>query len=162
MDACSAILLSKASSIDIFTKKHNIVITTLAYDEIIKGKEKKFDDALLIEKLFNERAFRKVEIKNKKLFRKFQYDFGLGDGESSTIVFAIENKIAVLTDNKQARKASKIYGLKLIGSPEIVVSLFKAKAVNKDKAFYALEKLRKAGWFQDYIIEMAMEEIKNG
>ena len=159
MDACSAILLSKATLIENFSKQHRIIITNQAYDEIIKGKEKKFDDALLIEKLFNEGVIKKSEVKNKELLKKIKYDFGFGDGESSTIVYSIENKIDILTDNKQARKASKIYGLKLLGSPEVVISLFKTNTIAKEKALSALESLRKAGWFEEYIIEKAMEEL---
>ena len=72
-----------------------------------------------------------------------------------------KNNIAVLTDNKQARKAARIYGLKLIGSPEVVVSLHKAKVLQSEKALAALDILRKFGWFDDYLIKTSMEERKN-
>lgn len=159
MDACSAILLSKATVAEIFSNQHNIMVTTQTYNEIIKGKEKRFEDALLFEKLCNEKIIKKVEAKNKELQKKVKSDFGFGDGEASTIIYAIENNIAILTDNKQARKASNIYGLKLLGSPEVIVSLFKTKDISRDKARDALAKLRDAGWFEDYIIEKAMEEL---
>lgn len=161
MDACSAILLSKAGLTEIFSMQHRIVITSQTYKEIIKGKEKKADDALIIEKLCNDGAIKKNEAGDKELFKKIKRDFGFGDGEASTIAFAVENKSAILTDNKQARKASKIYGLKLIGSPEAVVSLYKAGKISRDKALSALKKIKEFGWFGEYIIEKSMEEIEN-
>ena len=159
MDACSAILLSKATAIEIFSKQHNVLVTNQTYDEVIKGREKKFEDALLIEKLCNEGIIKIISMEDSKLTNKIKHSFGFGDGEASTIAYAIENKLAILTDNKQARKASNIYGLRLLGSPEVIVSLFKGKKIDKDKALYALEKLRKAGWFDGYLIEKAKEEI---
>src|SRR3989338_458847 len=126
IDACSAILLSKAGVLEIFSKWRSVLITKQAYSEVIEGKEKKFEDALTVERLCNEKTIKKVGINSIKLLDKIKNDFGFGDGESASIVYALENKLAVLTDNKQARKAARVYGLKLIGSPEVIVSLLKA------------------------------------
>ena len=55
-----------------------------------------------------------------------------------------------------------MHGLQLIGSIEIVVALYKTKKIDKEKAIHALKVLRNVGWFQDYIIEEALVEVKNG
>lgn len=161
LDTCSVILLAKASVLEDFSEQHNLVITDGAYNEVVKGKEKKFLDALLLERLCKEKKISKTNVKSKYLVNKFKKDFGLGGGEASTIALTIETKQSILTDNKQGRKTAKVYGLKLLGSPEVVVSLFKIKKINKNKALDALKILRNFGWFDNYIIEKALEEIKN-
>ena len=161
LDSCSVILLAKASVLEEFSSQHSLAITKYVYYEVIKGKEKKFLDALLIERLYKEKKVIKADVKNENLLNKLKKDFGLGDGEASSIALAIETNQSLLTDNKQGRKAAKIYGLKLLGSPEVVVSLFKIKKINKNKAISALKSLRNFGWFNEHIIEEALEEIKN-
>lgn len=161
IDACSVILLSKAGVIGIFSKWHNIAITNQAYDEVMKGKEKKFEDAFAVEKLCNEKTIKKADLKNDRLSNIIQKDFGFGEGESTSVAYAIKSKFAILTDNKQARKAARIYGLKLIGSPEVVVGLFKANKISGDKTLSSLEALSKTGWFESYIIDKAKEEMQD-
>lgn len=67
----------------------------------------------------------------------------------------------ISTDNKQGRKVALIYNLNLVGSVDLIVSLYKLKLVNKNKAIGALGESRKFGWFQDYLIDNALEEVKN-
>ena len=161
IDSCSVILLSKASVLEKVSEQHDASVTEEVFHEVMAGKEKKFLDALLLERLFKEKKIGKSHIKNKKLMGKLEEDFGLGEGEASTLALAIETNQIIMTDNKQGRKTAKTYGLKLSGSPEAIVSLFKAKKISENKAIEALKILREFGWFNDYIIEKSMKEIKN-
>ena len=68
----------------------------------------------------------------------------------------------LITDNKQGRKIAKIYNINLIGSLDIIISMFKAKKIGKEKAIGALNSLRKYCWFEDSIIDYALLEVKNG
>lgn len=160
IDTCSIILLAKSSVLEELSKQHNLVITNYVYDEVVKGKDRKFLDAMMTERLCKEKKIKKIGVKNKKLLNKIKNDFGLGDGEASTVAYSIETGERILTDNKQGRKAAKVYGLKLLGSAEIVVSLFKTKKIDEDKAIGALKVLRQFGWFEEYIIEEALKKIK--
>ena len=49
----------------------------------------------------------------------------------------------------------------MVGSIEIVVALFKNKKISFEKTMTALKILRITGWFDDYLIEKAMEDVKN-
>ena len=163
IDACSVILLAKATVLEEFSKWKKIVITIGVYNEVLEGKSKRLIDALLLERLVEEK---KIPIKNytkKEMIQKITGDFGLGVGEAESIALALENKEkTVLTDNKQGRKAAKVYGLKLLGSVEVVMSLYKKKRTSKEKTISALRALKEKGWFQDYLIEEALGEVQDG
>lgn len=161
-DACSIILLAKSSVLEESAKQHDLAVTDRVYKEVIAGKGKKYSDALLTERLYKEKKIKKITVKSKKLLNKIKKDYGMGDGEASTLVISLKTGKGILTDNRQGRKAAKIFGLKLLGSPEIIVGLFKTKKIDENKAVESLKFLRRFGWFDDYLIEEALREVKNG
>lgn len=160
VDACSIILLARATVFEELTKWKNLTISEEVYNEVLKGKDKKLLDALLLERLVKEKNIG-LKKANQKIVNKLINDFSLGYGEAESIALALESKNVLLTDNKQGRKAAKIYGLTLIGSIEVIVSLYKNKRINKEKSLSALHILRRHGWFHDYLIEEAIKNIEN-
>lgn len=161
IDACSVILLGKITILETFLSNKDILITRGVYEEVIAGKEKKLFDALLLERLASENKIKISDDFDKSISVKLSEDFGLGKGESETISYAIKNKQSIIiTDNKQGRKAAKIYGLLLSGSVEVIVSLYKSNKIDKNKALNSILNLKKFGWFNDDIINKAMEDIK--
>ena len=50
IDACSAILLAKATLLETVFETYDIQITKQAYEEVAEGKKEMFADALLIER----------------------------------------------------------------------------------------------------------------
>jgi len=160
IDSCTGILIAKASVIEIFLKNYNILVTTEVYREILKGKEKLFKDALLFKKLKEENKIKIVKSDNI-LTKKLELDFNMGEGEASVIALGIKDKIIVATDNRQGRKAAEINNLPLIGSIEIIISLFKKNKIDYEKAITSLKILKEEGWFSNYLIEKGMEDIQN-
>lgn len=161
VDACSIILLAKASVLELSACEHRLCVTKSVYNEVLEGKKKVFADALLLEKLVKENKIH-IEKADTKITTKLIQDFHLGEGEASTVACAIEEKESLIaTDNKQGRKATQIYGLHLIGSIEIIVSLYKKKKIDKNKAKEAVKKLQEEGWFHPVLIEKAMEDIEH-
>ena len=159
IDACTVILLAKATVLEPFTQAFGIIVTKDVLDEVIQGKQKLFDDALIIERLQKEKKI-KLEIVPGRVVAKLADDFGLGKGEASVIATAIKENAIVATDNRQGRKAAIIHGLPLIGSIEIIVSMYKKKLVSAEKARSSLKKLKEHGWFDSYLIDKAMEDIQ--
>lgn len=162
IDACSVILLAKSSVLETLAKWREVIVTEGVYNEVLEGKDKKILDALLLERLVEEK---KITIENKikkEVVQKFTKDFGLGLGEAESVALALESDAVVITDNKQGRKAAKVQGLQLTGSIETVIALHKTKSIDKEKAINAIKVLKKAGWFQDYLIEEAMGDVQNG
>ncbi len=161
IDSCSIILLAKASVLEKTLETHILLITTEVYKEIMEGKKKMFKDALLIEKLKKENKINIIKT-DAVLKKKMMQDFNMGDGEASVISSAVKKNIIVAIDNKQGRKAAEINNLKLVGSIEIIVSLLKKKKIGYEKALESLKILKEEGWFDNNLIEKAMEDIKNG
>ena len=160
LDSCTIILLAKASVLEIVIDSYDVIITQDVYKEVIKGKEKSFQDALLLERLGEQKKFKQRNT-DAALTKKLVNDFNMGVGEASVISCAMKQKDCVAaTDNRQGRNAAKINNLPFVGSIEIVVALFKNKKITFEKTMTALKILRIAGWFDDYLIENAMEAIK--
>ncbi len=162
IDACSIILLAKASLLEKFIEWKPIVLSQAVYEEVMEGRKLKATDSLLTDRLVSQGKMKVIEVSDRTLLKKVTDDFGFGKGESQTITIAIEKKLPVITDNKQGRKAAKVYGLGLVGSIEIVVSLYRANKIGKEKALSALRNLQNQGWFTDYLIDQAVMEVTNG
>ena len=162
IDACSVILLAKATILETFSKKYNLFATEKVYKEILEGKDKKFADALLTERLVKEQKINVANVVNNDLIKKLMADFNLGIGEAETLVLVLEKQCEIIvTDNRQGRKAALIYGLNLVGSVDVLIALHKLSLIDRDKAVNGLKRLKEFGWFQDYLIDIAMEEVKN-
>ena len=162
IDSCSTILLAKATALEPMCKKYDLAVAKTVYEEVLKGKDKKFMDALLTEKLVKEKKINVKTAINAKLVNKLVRDFNLGKGEAETLALVISGECdAIVTDNKQGRKSALMHGLKLIGSIDVISALYSLKLIDKNKAQDGLMKLREFGWFQEYLIDSAMEEIKN-
>lgn len=162
MDACSIILLAKASVLESATAWYDLYLTKQVYNEVLEGKPKMFPDSLLLERLQKEGKIRLIEA-DQKILEKMTLDFNMGKGEASTIAVGIkENNMLIVTDNRQGRKAALVNNLPLAGSPEMVAVLLKKKRIKKEKAREALMILKEEGWFELYIIEKALEEVNNG
>jgi len=160
VDACSAILLAKASVFEQLTFAFEIKMTKDVFEEVIAGKKRMFQDALLIDRLHKEKKVTLVKA-DSQVTKKLMKDFNMGGGEASTIARGLtEKNTIIITDNRQGRKAASINDLPLAGSIELIVSLFKKNKITKDKALNALKILKEEGWFNTYLIEKAMEDVK--
>ncbi|MEK6983961.1 MAG: hypothetical protein AABX33_05285 [Nanoarchaeota archaeon] len=162
IDSCSVILLAKATVLEAVASNYDLLISDNVYKEILQGKDKKFIDALVTEKLVKDGKLKISKVKEAKIIKKLIRDFSLGIGEAETLAFVLGSQCeAISTDNKQGRKVAKIYNLNLIGSIDLIISLFKLKIIDNYKAISALKMLKEFGWFQDYLIDSALEEVKN-
>ncbi len=162
IDSCSAILLAKATILEALSDRYELVMTEEVYKEILKGKEKKFIDALLTERLVKEKKIKTKSGANGALIKKLMQDFNLGVGEAETLALAINRQCeAVITDNRQGRKTASVYKLNLVGSIDVIIALHKLGLINKDKTLDGLKKLREFGWFANYLIDNALQEVKN-
>lgn len=162
IDSCSTILLAKATVLETLADNYDLFITDKVYKEILEGKDKKFIDALLTERLVKESKIKINKVKNNKLIKKLIRDFNLGVGEAETLALTLNKQCEVIsTDNKQGRKVAIIYNLNLIGSIDIIISLYRLELIDKNKAISALKKLKEFGWYQSYLIDNALEEVKN-
>ena len=160
VDACTIILLAKASILEACTESYTVHASDYVADEVLEGKKRLYDDALLVERLL---ADGKITLTKSDtiLTTHVMKDFIMGKGEASCISTAIKNKDwAVATDNRQGRKAARIHNLKLLGCLSLVIAMYKRKKIDKEKAMQSLSILQKSGWYHPSLIERAKEDLQ--
>lgn len=152
--------MAKVGILDIIIKnlKLKLVITNKIYNECTLKKED--FDAKIIQKRLEERVIEKMEIKNLNLYNKTRTDFNLGEGEAEAIVFCLENKIPIITDDKKAMNVCKILRIRFTTFLNLLVRLYKKGIITTLDANLYLNKLQKFGRYSDFILQKAKEEIK--
>ena len=159
IDSSSIILMAKAGILDKIIKnlREKLTITNKVYIETTK---KEVFDAQIIKKRVEEKAIQKKEIKNSKLFSKIKSDFNLGEGEAEAIVFCLENKTGLITDDKKAMNACRLLRIRFTTAPNLLIRLYKRNSITKTEASMYLDKLEKFGRYAKRILQNAREELK--
>ncbi len=98
-DASSLILLAKANILVDLLKFVEILIPTIVYQEILKGKEKNKQDAFYIEQLINANEIVVVDA-NEKIISQIRQIYRLDLGETHAIALAKEKNIDILIDDR--------------------------------------------------------------
>lgn len=140
----------------------NVIIPERVYKEVIRGEERGYIDVKITKNLINKKKVIIKKIKNKKLLEK-AYEFNIQDGEAECVALYWQEKADYLaTDDDNVRNKSLILNINVIGTPVIILKLYKEKIINKEKAILSIKELRKIGWFSNAIIDKILMEIKNG
>ena len=156
-DACSLILLAKATVLEILANEVRIVTSPSVYHEtVIKGEERGYPDELIIKKLASQKMIEIIQLKRKRAF-----GVTLGEGEKEILALAQEIKFdLLLLDDKKAINVSKSLNLPFTISPKIVVNLAQKEKIGKEKAIQALEILRIEGRYSPDIIAEALLRLR--
>ena len=137
-----------------------VIIPKKVYDEIILGKEKGYAEVNIFEELITNNKLKIAEIENENLLKKTD-ELNIQGGEAEAIILYWENKAQFLaTDDDNVRKKAKILELNVIGTPSIIVQLYREKKINKEKFIISIEKLKNIGWFSNTIIDKILMEEK--
>lgn len=137
------------------TKEKQIIIPTAVYNEVvIIGKEKKYAESFIIEKMVKngEIIVKKVEYYDKSL-----YPF-LGEGEIEAIELAkIEEKI-VLIDDKKARNVAEFLNVKFQTTIITIFELLLTKYINLPEYKSNIAKLAEEAWISADIIQRFIDK----
>lgn len=136
-----------------------IMIPELVYDEVVKGKNK-FSDSMITFNLIERKKIIVEKIKDKTLIKKAN-DFNIQGGEAESVALYWEKNADFLaTDDDNVRKKRMTFELKLIGSPAIIIKLYREQIINKSKFEDCIFELKKIGWFSNAVIDTMMMEVK--
>lgn len=136
----------------------NVVIPRMVYDEILSGKEKGYPEVKLIVDLIEAKKITVREVRNRMLIKKLR-EFNIERGEAESIALYWEEKADYLaTDDDNVRKKSMVLNIKLIGTPAIILKLYKEELIEKEKFEETLAELKKIGWFSDAVIDKVLME----
>ncbi|MBI2523510.1 hypothetical protein HYW19_03900 [Candidatus Woesearchaeota archaeon] len=158
-DATSLILLSKASILETFANRNDIVMPELVYAKVIKGKEKGRIDSILTERLVQEGKI-KVKIPNENTKTSIEKLFNLKFGELEVISLAHNTNNTILSDDKKCINAAKALGIKFITLLDIIIALYRKNAITKGKTIESIDKLENYGWYSKGLIEIYRGKIK--
>ncbi|MEM3126499.1 MAG: hypothetical protein QW331_00310 [Candidatus Woesearchaeota archaeon] len=138
-----------------------VLIPLSVEEEVVqKGKEKNYADAFVVEQAIKEGKIIVKEIKNKDLVKKVD-EFNIFGGEAESVALYWQEKADLLaTDDDNVRKKKDILLLNLIGTPAILLTLYKNKRISKEKMNIAIKRLREYGWFSSTVLDKLMLEVK--
>lgn len=119
-------------------------------------------DALLIKELIKQRKITVKEIVNKSLLHRAQ-QFNIQHGEAEAVALYWELDADVLaTDDDNVRKKRELLQLKLIGTPVIMLELYRKKRIDKAKLYEAISRMKEIGWFSQTIWDKIIMEAEHG
>lgn len=162
-DSMVLIHLAKLSilkkSCDYFKK---VLIPELVHQEIIKGKKKGFTDSQIIIELIKSRKIIIKDIKDRTSIKRLN-EFNIQRGEAEVIALYWQEKADLIaTDDDNVRKKKILLDIEVIGTPIIILKLFKEKLIDKYKIEQCVSELRKIGWFSNVVLDKILLEVKNG
>lgn len=160
-DSMVLIHLAKVSllekSCDYFKK---IIIAESICKEILKGKEKGMPDVPVITKLIKDKKILIKKVKNKNLIKKAN-QFNVQRGEAEAVALYWQEKAALIaTDDDNVRKKRTLLDIGVIGTPAIILRLFKENVIDKNKMKQCASELKKIGWFSSTILDKMLMEAE--
>ncbi|KXB06172.1 hypothetical protein AKJ53_01145 [candidate division MSBL1 archaeon SCGC-AAA382F02] len=158
-DAMVLIHLSKMTllrdSCELFDRA---MVPARVYEEAVeRGKRKDYEDAFLIEEVVKDDLIRIKDVKNPGLIeRANKFNIQAGEAEAVALYWQ-EGGDLLATDDDNVRKKSVVLELDLIGTPTIILKLFKSGKVKEKKFHESLDTLRKIGWFSNAVLDRVLE-----
>ncbi len=158
-DASSLILLAKANVLDDLLELTDIIIPTIVYDEIMKGKEKNKQDAYIIEKFLNQNKIRIINPMQENV-TKIKTICNLDMGELFAITLARETNLGILIDDKKGMLVCNQIGIKIHTALLILNELAVNKHISKNQIEFAFEILIREGRYKEKEINFILNNIK--
>ena len=138
LDADSVIKLAKADVLGAVADHAICLMSKQVYDEIIKGKEKMYEDAFFTEKLVDSGKLKVLTITPEKTEKN------LGLGERSTLAAFKKHKTdAIISDDTKFLSVLEKENKPFMISTDVITWLVERKLINKTEGLKALDNIRK-------------------
>lgn len=144
-DASTLILLTKAKLIDLTLKYFDIVVPTIVYEEIERGKSQNIEDAFEIEELVNSRKIKIKNPKDKYLIDMLTKKFSLDVGALHAIALAKEENRSIFVDDKKGLCVCKLLNINTYTAIRLLNTFYLTKLLTKEELKEKLEILRIKG-----------------
>ena len=144
-------LLEKSCS---YFKK--VLIPELVQKEVLR---KEHPDSVLIRELVDKGKIKVKNVANANLLKRAN-EFNILRGEAEAVaLYWQDNADYLATDDDNVRKKALILDLKIIGTPSILLTLFRKNIIDKEKTIKSINKLREIGWFNNFILDTILTEV---
>ena len=136
LDADAVIKLARAEVLGSLTDGARCYLSQQVYDEVLKGKEKMYEDAFVAEALCTQRKIKVQEVSTEA-------KAGLGIGEwSSKQLFHTIKADAIVSDDRKFLSLLEREGVSFMVSTDCIVLLGLSQSLTKSEALLALEKIK--------------------
>lgn len=142
------------STILINLKVEKITSPIVKAEVVDKGMEKGFPEAIILEKIFEERIIKVVEPKDERFLSRLLMTAGIHLADAQVIALAKEHNATAIIDDEIARKTARIYNVSYAGTPYLLIRAFLQGIITKDQAKKAVDEMILAGWRcgpEDYV-----------
>lgn len=135
----------------------NVSIPKMVHQEVT-GSGELHPDTVVISNMINKGKIKVRSVKDKKLIEKAN-QFNIQKGEAECVaLYWQENAKFLATDDDNVRKKSVILDIPIIGTPSIMLKLYKEKQIGREKFEESISELRKIGWFSNAVLDKISAE----
>jgi predicted nucleic acid-binding protein len=142
INASPLIFLAKLEMLDCLRLYESVYTTNLVIEEIDRGLNKGYQEALSVRKMIDEKFIIVKKTKSKK------EGFGLHPGELSVIDLAKRIKVKeLIVDDRKAIQVAKYFELDVASTPFVLLKNLKAGRIDYDEFEYTIDRLIGFGYF---------------
>ena len=147
-DATPLIYITKVGLSKVFEDLEDEKLTSprVKREVVDEGKSKGIPDAILLERLFQNDAFKVTEPQNQKLLASLLETKGLHITDAEVLTIAGERDGIAVVDDEVARKTAKIYGISYVGTSYILMRAVVQGLITRERAKQAVNEMFSAGW----------------
>jgi predicted nucleic acid-binding protein len=137
-----------------------VIIPEAVYAELLAGSKKGYGDVRVVEALLKARKLSRTRLRNKALLKR-AWEFNVQRGEAEVLACYWQEQADYLaSDDDNLRRKRLLLNVTLIGTPAIILSLYRAKRIDKEKLHDSLRELRKIGWLSSAVIDTILMEAQ--
>lgn len=134
-----------------------VAITPLVLSEIEAGREGSQEQVAYIETCLNRCKITMKKVKPEFIRKANQFNLQKGEAESVGLYWQ-ENADWLACDDDAVRKKKALLKLNVIGTPAILIRLFRGKQITREEFTRAVTHLRTRGWFSSTIFDVLKAE----
>ena len=130
-----------------------VLIPQEVHREILEGEKKGYEDVKTVQELVRAGKVSVRRVRDKNLLKRAK-EFNVQRGEAEALALYWQERADYLaSDDDSLRKKSAALDLKLVGTPAMILTLYKEKLIDKHKLVESLRALRKIGWFSNAVLD---------
>lgn len=156
-DACSLVLASKTSILQIYGERVTLLVPSRAYEEVASQRLRRLHpDARAIAQAVEDGLLHVRAVRSRR-----KLPLSLGPGEAAAVrLFGEAKADLLLSDDGRAIRVCRLLKIPFTTTPRVVVDLVSTKALGRTEGRQALEKLAVIGRYAPEIIAAALVRLK--
>ena len=162
-DAMILMHLAKTALLDESCRMFDrVLIPMTVYEEVMKGEQRYPHDARQLRSAIARNLIKIKKVLKRSLITKAN-ELNIYRGEAEAVaLYWQENADLLATDDDNVRKKRDVLQISTIGTPAILIRLFKMNKTTKEKYLGAIKKLKEVGWFSSTVFDKMLLEAEHG